>query len=132
MLTMTAVCGATVVLPASAASAATTCVLDVIRNPYNPTLYTVRVDCDLSDPNATYDSFTVYGSDSWFDDTVLIVGRWETPGLPRWRVERRNVNGFTLDEDWGEDELYAKARITRATGTSFLVTTNEVSGEYAY
>jgi hypothetical protein len=92
----------------------------------------VRVDCDLSNPSLTFNSFTVYGSDTWFDDTVLVVGRWETPDTPLWRVERRNVEGFTLDEDWGEDELYAKARITRTDGRSFLVTTNEVSGEYSY
>lgn len=137
LLALTTMLGLTsVIMPGTPASAATTttttCTLDVIRNPYNFTLWTVRVDCYLIDPTWTYDSFTLWGADTWYDDLLWGVGRWQTPGLPPWRVEWRQVNGFYLDEDWGTDELYAIAKIVRADGTSFLVTTNEVEGEYSY
>lgn len=133
ILAMAGAHGVTTVLPSAPASAASTsCSFAAIRNPYNATLWTVRVDCNLAYPYDAFNGFTIYGSDPWWDDTVLSVGRWETPGLPSWRVERRNVNGFLLDEDWGTDELYAKAEITRPDGSMYEVATNEIEGEFSY
>jgi hypothetical protein len=132
LLALTVMLGLTTALMAEspASAATTTCTLDAFHNPYNYTLATARVDCVLTDPRWTFDGFTLYGSDPWFDDTVFRVYRSD-PFLPPWRVELRNVNSFTFDEDWGEDELYAEAKIVTATG-SFLVTTNTVVGEFSY
>ncbi|GAA3600396.1 hypothetical protein [Kribbella ginsengisoli] len=115
------------------ATAATTCSLDIIRNPSNFTLNNIRVDCVFGEIGMEFTSFTLYGSDTWYNDTLFSVGRFvDSPTTGPTRIEDRDVNGFHLDEDWGKDEVFAKARVVRSNGQVLSITTNMIVREFSY
>jgi hypothetical protein len=72
------------------------------------------------------------GSDEWFDDDL--GGPWGRDfGDYQWGYSIDFcVNSSTLDEDWGEDEVYAAVRVyDRATGAlKEKVNSNQIHGYF--
>lgn len=62
---------------------------------------------------------TIRGDDEWFDDRLFSVGG---PGIDRVGVDgsftlSAIVSGDQLNEDWGQDEVYAQVRVDGLSGT---------------
>ena len=70
--------------------------------------YLVVVDGHSTSANAPV-GIRVYGDDEWFDDWLFnVVGYARTGPDGSFNVSRR-VHGSVLNEDWGQDEIYAIA-----------------------
>lgn len=65
------------------------------------------------------DNFTLMGEDEFFDDT-----------LGTYTGFTATVSGDVLDEDWGEDEVYANVTAHDLDGNTVQVRSNTVSASY--
>ncbi|NHC12324.1 hypothetical protein [Motilibacter deserti] len=74
-------------------------------------------------------SISLYSDDTWFDEN-LFDKNWMTtfPNGDFWT--QFTIDGDTLDEDWGQDEVYARAHIWDPALGSFQLTTNVVTGSF--
>jgi hypothetical protein len=74
------------------------------------------------------------GDDEWFDDRLYDVpgSTYESPGSTHFGRELY-VSGATLNEDWGQDEIYGEARLyDHHTGRLVqTIRTNVVSGSWS-
>ena len=88
--------------------------------------YNVVVDGHSSAANATV-GVRVKGSDEWFDDSLFSFGGGYSHTDPwgGFNVATR-VHGSKLDEDWGQDEIYAIVEVSGGGS----VRTNTVKGYY--
>ncbi|RSZ61041.1 hypothetical protein HF313_16800 [Massilia atriviolacea] len=62
---------------------------------------------------------SIRGDDEWFDDRLFSIGG---PGTDRVGVDgsfslSAIVSGDQLNEDWGQDEVYAQVRVEGLSGT---------------
>jgi hypothetical protein len=115
----------------------TTASLEINRNPEKNNEYYVKVKLEgfINPPaNATV-SVRVRGSDQWFDETLFYFPAWPHDrlsgyidlGLASYTINSGSVPGSRLNEDWGDDEVYAQVKVT-GFGT---VTTNKVTGNWS-
>lgn len=76
--------------------------------------YNVIVSGTASAPNALVGA-RVYGEDSWFDDFLFSMGTGfsRTDAYGNFSFSKM-VYRSTLDEDWGEDDIYAIVDVTNA------------------
>ena len=73
---------------------------------------------------------TLYADDTWFDDHIYNTGWLSTNPDGSFYVEFP-LGYSALDEDWGQDEVYAKVRAWNAPGGgNVTLTTNTVSGDF--
>ena len=70
----------------------------------------------------------IKGDDEWFDETLFRVqGDFPARVLPDGTfIASREVSGSSLNEDWGQDELYAVASVQGYPDTK----SNVVKGSY--
>lgn len=76
--------------------------------------YNIIISGSASAPNALVGA-RVYGADSWFDDFLFSMGGayTRTDAYGNFSFSKM-VYRSTLDEDWGEDDIYAIVDVTNA------------------
>jgi hypothetical protein len=109
--------------------------LEIYPNPEKNKEYYVRVRLEgfINPPaNATV-AVRVRGSDEWFDDRLFTYPSWPHNRLDgyidqgaSYSITSGSVPGSSLNEDWGDDEIYALVKVT-GFGE---VRTNTVTGNY--
>jgi hypothetical protein len=73
---------------------------------------------------------TLYADDTWFDDHIYNTGWLSTNADGSFYIEFP-LGYSALDEDWGQDEVYAKVRAWNTPGGgNVTLTTNTVSGSF--
>ncbi|GIH25018.1 hypothetical protein Aph01nite_33280 [Acrocarpospora phusangensis] len=77
-------------------------------------------------------SFSLYGSDEWFDEHIYWGGRYSrgTTDANGYYSISVKVSGSTLNEDWGGDEVYAKVTHMSYNGKTPVLRSNTVRGSY--
>ena len=90
--------------------------------------YIMRVAGDAADYSA-YVRVTLYGDDSWSDDKLAdyVVSYNAAPGHYQYQL---CVNTSTLNEDWGNDEVYARVDFVDHAGHVRRVETNVIKGDF--
>jgi hypothetical protein len=73
---------------------------------------------------------TLYADDTWFDDHIYNTDWLSTNPDGSFYIEFP-LGYSALDEDWGQDEVYAKVRAWNApAGGNVTLTTNTVKGSF--
>ena len=73
---------------------------------------------------------TLYADDTWFDDNIYDTKWLSTNPDGSFYIEFP-LGYSALDEDWGQDEVYAKVRAWHAPGGgNVTLTTNTVTGSF--
>jgi hypothetical protein len=73
---------------------------------------------------------TLYADDTWFDDNIFDTNWLSTNPDGSFYIEFP-LCCSALDEDWGQDEVYAKVRAWNAPGGgNVTLTTNTVNGSF--
>jgi hypothetical protein len=71
----------------------------------------------------------LYGEDEWFDDFLTSQSLHRTDPAGNFGVQF-NVFHTVLNEDWGQDEVYAVASVRDKNGSDHRIRTNTVEGYY--
>jgi hypothetical protein len=111
--------------------------LEINRNPEKNNEYYVRVKLEgfINPPaNATV-SVGVRGSDKWFDDRLFTYPSWPHNrldgytdlGSASYSLTSPSVPGSRLNEDWGDDEIFAAVKVTGFNE----VRTNKITGNWS-
>lgn len=77
----------------------------------------------------------VRGSDKWFDDRLFTFPSWPhnrldgytDQGLASYTLTSPSVPGSRLNEDWGDDEIFAAVKVTGFSE----VKTNKITGNWS-
>jgi hypothetical protein len=115
-------------LPAAQAHAATGDSCKLTIRPLGSNQYQVTIGCTVKTTSAggaiRQSGYTLYGEDTFFDDTL-----WYVPGGNSTSTSFV-VLGNVLDEDWGTDEVYARAVFIEANGVKHNIRSNTVEGSF--
>jgi hypothetical protein len=95
-------------------ASAMTCLLKITSLGSNQ--YKVSVGCN----DLFVDGFHLWGEDEFFDDDLNFSAQGSSA----------IVSGDILDEDWGEDEIFAQVSAHDLDGNGFAIRSNTVSGSY--
>jgi hypothetical protein len=111
--------------------------LEINRNPEKNNEYYVRVKLEgfINPPGDATVAVGVRGSDQWFDDRLFTFPSWPhnrlngytDQGLASYSITSESVRGSKLNEDWGDDEIFAAVKVTGFSE----VKTNTVKGNWS-
>ncbi len=111
--------------------------LQIYPNPAKSKEYYVKVKLEgfINPPASATVSVRVRGDDEWFDDNLFSFPAWPHNrlsgyidlGLASYSIVSESVRGSTLNEDWGNDEVYCQVKVS-GFGE---VKTNTITGNWS-